>query len=42
MRQEIHFEFTETEKHMKRMKEIMEGSADAVLPVNEGFDNSGV
>ena len=41
VRQEICFEFTETEKHMKYMKEIMEGGADAVIPVNEGFDNSG-
>lgn len=31
VRQEIHLEFTETEKYMKHMKEVMEGGSDALI-----------
>ena len=41
VRQEINFEFTETEKVMKRMKEIMEGSEDHMNSRihTEGFED---
>ena len=40
VRQEIQLEFTETEKIMKRMKEIMEGDPEGMRPHhNDGFDS---
>ena len=43
VKQEIHFEMTETDKIMKRMKEIMEGGADGVgEATNDGFEIPGL
>ena len=43
MKEEIHFEFSETDKIMKRMEEIMKGGADGVgEAAHDGFEQSGL
>ena len=43
VKEEIHFEFTETEKDMRRMNSIMEGDPEGVgLAINEGFEQNGL